>query len=374
MRILLSPGCWSLAFFCLFPIHALAGQGNAPEIAVLHSGALNSFWAENLVQGLARGIGPGAILRREALDADRGEDEEYFDLQHDRLRTTCAAWTPDAVVADGAAAFSFLVRHRDDLFAEVPVVFCNMERPSADWMAWCGDCTGVIESPDMGAALQAVVAMLPETRLIAVITAETVKGARLRREAARAFAPWADRIELRFPGHEPGRRQKLSGAGLLEIVSSLPSRSAVLYCGFGDPATTGHGEPMVGKIARESRAPIFALFGHDFGQGPAGGVIADGIGQGRAVAEVVRRILNGEQASEIPVNTVRPQPVYDLAALARYGLGRANLPDNSRTVNPLPLPEADDDGAGMAWVPGLGLAIGVFVLTLAAVRRSRRKS
>jgi signal transduction histidine kinase len=74
------------------------------------------------------------------------------------------------------------------------------------------------------------------------------------------------------------------------------------------------------------------MFGMLMGTGVVGGFMNDPREHGRAAAALVRRVLSGVAADDIPIGHAEYTPRFDWRVLRRFGIDEARLPPGSRIV------------------------------------------
>ncbi len=85
--------------------------------------------------------------------------------------------------------------------------------------------------------------------------------------------------------------------------------------------------------AHECPVPILTVMDNGLGKGIFGGIVTFADQMGTKAGKIGVRILNGEQAKAIPIDTVHPIPVFDENQLKRWRVERKNLPVKSLIVN-----------------------------------------
>ena len=85
--------------------------------------------------------------------------------------------------------------------------------------------------------------------------------------------------------------------------------------------------------AHECPVPILTVMDNGLGKGIFGGIVTFADQMGTKAGKIGERILNGEQAKAIPIDTVHPIPVFDENQLKRWRVERKNLPVKSLIVN-----------------------------------------
>ncbi len=87
------------------------------------------------------------------------------------------------------------------------------------------------------------------------------------------------------------------------------------------------------EFSNECPVPILTVMDNGLGKGIFGGIVTFADQMGTKAGKIGVRILNGEQAKAIPIDTVHPIPVFDENQLKRWRVERKNLPVKSLIVN-----------------------------------------
>ena len=260
-----------------------------------------------------------------ALDAGRaiGPDEEAAFVAY--LATRFAQPAPDLVVSSGGPAAQFLIRHREQLFAGVPIMptaFESRVLPRA--VLRPGDAM-VGSQLDLSSAFESILAVLPNTRTIAVVVGDTPLERYWRQQLERDSAALAGRVSFVW----------LAGLSLPQMtqrIAALPPHSAVFYALLlVDAAGVPH-ERMeaLGQLRRAAPVPIFGLYENELGQGVVGGPYSSQTRIGHEAARVALRLLNAATPAPPELVTVGMEaPVYDARELRRWGIDESRLPPGS---------------------------------------------
>ena len=157
---------WSLVLLSL-----LAGESRAAEpqrVLMLH-GYNYSFPATTLIAESARKrmqeLSPRPIdIDADFLDLARNTDADYESRITTLLRTKYEKRPPDVVITLGSAALPFIVRHRDEIASNVPVVFTSVSQQNYDALQIPPRITGIISEFDLDKTLALAERLQPETR------------------------------------------------------------------------------------------------------------------------------------------------------------------------------------------------------------------
>ena len=124
----------------------------------------------------------------------------------------------------------------------------------------------------------------------------------------------------------------LSPNELIARTANLPDRSLVLYAwqqARDDQGKVWESGEILSSITKATPVPIFGMSVHSVGRGIIGGHVYTVEAAAGKVAEVVRRIANGERAQDIPVQNVPTVPMFDWRELKRWGISENRLPPGS---------------------------------------------
>lgn len=357
--------CWSLG----------AGPAFASqEIALLHSTPKATVWTDELYAGVKSVLGESSHVSEVFLGSSK-DDDEHFETRFNQIRETWGTLKPAVVMADGALAFAFMRKYREDLFVGAPVVYCGMDRPDSEYLQQCGDCTGIPLDVGVSQTVDFIFTLRPETSTVVGIIDGSSQSVRLRRMVERAMEPYLDRAQVLFPGYEPGDEGGLDLAYLRDVAASVPRSAAVLFLRFEEDNKGDLIDPLdaVRTISSKSSGPLFVVSDEWMVGSPGdvvGGVVVSARAQGKAAGQAVLRILAGEAASDMLIDAESPQPQVDLTSLARFGIAQAVLPAGTVLMNAPEKPSSEEYAVSTGLVIGF---VGVTVLGILFVFMRRRR-
>jgi len=318
------------------PSFASAQQGSR-HILILESNHAADPWAVGVREGLEAVFAPvkdDFSLYFEYLDAKRHPGPEYVSQVLEKtLPFKLAGAHFDLVVFSGNDAFEFGLRHRNDLFAGIPIVFCGIGNFQPSLIASFKGITGVSEWHSYRGTISAALALQPETKEIVVIGSSQTLTGRRNRQILLSWTPmFENRVRFTF-------WDDLSVADLTARLKELTEGSIVLldnfvlyYEGHVLPA-----EKSLQIIRNASPVPIYSLWEFYLGKGIVGGKLINSQNQGRFAASMALKILGGEAPENIPVvSRDANEYMYDYGELKRFNLSMAMLPEPSVVINQPP--------------------------------------
>lgn len=292
-------------------------------------------WSDDIEAGLRDTLiesGRKIELSFEYLDSRRFTYGAQIPSLASSMAVKYARYRPVVVVVSDNAAFDFAVSNRERLFPGVPIVFggYNNVRPAA--VEGISDITGVNEEIDFARTVEMALAVHPNTSTLAfIVSTEDI--------SSRNNASVIDMTVLpRFRDRHAIKVIKdASLEEVRELLQKLPRDSLLFLSGqirnqaAGRTLTPDENGRLITAI---SPFPAYTFWDFHIGTGVIGGRVLRGHDQGRAMAELVLRILDGERAATIPVTMTSPaRHVFDYAVMHRFGIGTADLPSDAVLVN-----------------------------------------
>jgi signal transduction histidine kinase len=228
------------------------------------------------------------------------------------------------LVAQGAASLDFVLRSRGELWPGVPVIFAGVDEETGKRLDLPPDVTGVLYQQPFRNAVTTARMLVPNLKRIAIVGDAWERQA-VRRHYREEIPGFASELEF----------IDLTGLPMTEIrkrVAVLPEDTAIIYTsvtldGAGSTYVPHEGLAAFAELANR---PIVVDVETNIGHGGAGGFVTTPVPVGEAAARLALRILNGEDASRIPVATGDfTRPVFDWRQLQRFGVGESRLPAES---------------------------------------------
>jgi signal transduction histidine kinase len=264
-------------------------------------------------------------LFSEYLDTTRFPGEKQSELLHDYLREKYANQKIDVVVATPDPSLTFLLKYRNDLFQNSPIVFVAVDRPPQEVRAAGPGLTGIIRANTHRKTLDLALNLHPQTKEVFVISGTPEHDKRFETISREELAGYDKRFRITYLTDLPILE-------LLERVKALPQESIILYVWHRSALETEKSLQtfeVLEKIRQVAPVPIYGMGSRNVGYGIVGGYVQDSERNGLEAAEQVRRILNKTPAQEIPVDSAASVPMFDWRELQRFGINESSLPSGS---------------------------------------------
>ena len=255
------------------------------------------------------------------------ENEEFAEAADtslsDSIRIKFANRRLDLVIANTAPALQFVLRHRDELFPNLPVLFAAATPPPALLQGKVAGVTGIVREPSQIETLDLALELHPGTKRLHVVAyAPAVDGFRERVEAT--LATFSSRVAVTY-SNEPTLSE------MLAALERLPADSLLLYMRYS-PVNKGRvifPDELLPEIADAAPVPIYSSLDTNIGKGVVGGMMRSGVADAVRLGEMALRILEGAAPESFPVEAARVRPIFDWRQLRRWGIAESLLPEGS---------------------------------------------
>ncbi|NLV25910.1 MAG: PAS domain S-box protein [Methanomicrobiales archaeon] len=325
----------SIFFLVILSGNPITGAEQTPEtplILFLHSYHPTYIWTNDITDGFLEALGNTAIERRiaiEYLDWKYYQTNKSLVLQEQLIRYKYMNRPVSLIVTSDDAALDFILKRRNYLFPDVPVVFTGLNGYEDLHPYTYANVTGIVSSINPEATLQAMISMFPDTRDIWIVSEDTESG----REISRVIHDATKKIPSGITYHDVGN---ITTHELYDQMKKLPPFSLILIGHWSRDATGEVADisEFAEKLSEISQVPIFNLYDFNIGKGTIGGSILSGRQQGVLAGRMVLEILNGTPADSIPVNlNDSTSYIFDAQVLKKFNIPQESLPPGSTLIN-----------------------------------------
>lgn len=371
--ILLSIG---VILTCFFPGSVSASDHDRKRVLVLHSYHPGLQWTNSINKAIEEVFSEAETvpqLHVEYLDAKRYHDPKYLSYVLEELfQHKLANLSFDLILLSDNDALKFVLKHRNDLFAETPIVFCGVNNFQPAMLVGVKGITGVAEILPPRETIELALRLHPETEaIVAINSTKDVTGREVRELFLAAMSGFQDRVRVDSWDDLPVEE-------LQAKLSRLPESHLVFLNGI---VTDQSGRVFsyveeIQSIRSASPAPLYGYWDFFLGQGIVGGELVSGTMQGRLAAQLALRILGGENPDDIAVISGGANVfMFDYRELKRFAVPMELLPENSIVINrPLPFYEISKKRlwAGLAIMAGLIAVTGVLITNILLRRQAEQ--
>jgi len=366
-----------LLSFCLLLCSSLVNAQNkrAKSVLVLNSYHPGFAWSDGIMEGIKSKLESSRQdlkIDIEYMDTKKTHDSKHYDNLYKLYRHKFNKRNYDLIITSDDNAFYFMLKYHDELFPHKPVVFCGLnylDKPLEDKLSRLSWITGSVEMYNIRKNLDLILRLHPAVKQIVVISDSTLSSKKCKQKIQEAAPSIPASIKFRY------LKEDAYMEDILEQLKVLPTNSIVLLMSFfKDMEGTFYPPEVGGKIISEnSPVPIYSAWDFYLGHGITGGLITSGKAQGEMAAKISLRVMNGENASDIPISK-EPANYYmfDYDQLKRFDIKLSGLPKGSIVINRPHSLYLDHRGLFWGIVTSIGgLSLIILVLVINIIRRIR---
>jgi len=273
---------------------------------------------------LKAGSSAPITLYSERLEYSHFKGPEYERLLHTFIKEKYREKPIGIIIAVGFDALQFAVALRSELDTRPPIVFSSIDDRVAAQLKLPPDVTGTTLRATVQDAVIAAKALVPRLRQIAVI------GDPLPQQTYRRH--YQQELQDLAGGPTYSDLTGLTMREVLNRVASLSADTAIFYTTFSYDRDGMRYDPndALALVAQTANRPIVIDQETRLGHGGAGGFLLQAAPIGEETGRRVLRILNGERASQIPIEAGKFfKPVFDWRELRRWNVSEGSLPSGS---------------------------------------------
>ena len=324
----------ALAAMQLLCAHAGAASASGNDydghfnIVIIHSSNIFAplIIAEDrhMREALERRIDRGITFFVEALDTLRFDQSTIESEFLTQLRRKYRNQHIDLFLAVGIEALRFAQRSRAEIRPGTPILFYNVATDAIGRFPLEPGVTGALLKYDVAGTLDLAMRLQPRARRIVVVGGQTEFDKDWLRRARETLTPYESKLNVSYLNN-------LALPEILENLRKLDADTIVIFLTMVRDATgRNYQTPIVAKqVAEASRAPVYGVLETTFGQGIVGGVMASFAVHGTLAGELAARLLAGEKADSIPLQTSSVGPIIDWRQIQRWRLDVERLPPRS---------------------------------------------
>ena len=314
---------------------------------------------------------PAVDMFPEYFDFARFPAEQSDTILAPYLRDRYAGKKIDLVLTVTGLALDFALRHRDELFPGVPIVFMVMDPKDVDSSRLPADVVGVAVHMDVADTVALALRLQPGAREIVVVSGASELDKKFLLEATPTLNSFSNRIKWRAVA---GR----SLAETIDEVRRVPRENIVLELTV---IRDGKGRALSNpEVARQlvpvSQAPVYGITGTVLGTGVVGGALVDFSVYARQTSDLALKVLTGQHVDQGLQATDTPNPIMvDWQALKHWNLAEARLPAGATVIGRIPtLWQSHRDWIVAIFAVSLAQFITIAALLLQLARRRRSEA
>jgi signal transduction histidine kinase len=270
---------------------------------------------------------PSVAIYAERLDLNVFTGPHYYEILETYIAGKYSDIPIGVIVAIGAKALQYAYSIRTHTGSMTPIVFAGVAAPAVDLATLPTKVTGRTVEASLATMVTTARALVPELKQVFLL-GDPLERQSYRSHFANELASVGSDLELVNWTGLPVRVLK-------ERLSKLPMNAAILYTTIN---VDGDGRLFTPRealrvLSREANRPIVVDIETFLGHGGTGGFVFHPAIVGQETAQLVSRILRGEDASKMAITpSAAITPAFDWNELQRWKVSEAQLPTGSEIL------------------------------------------
>ena len=287
---------------------------------------------QSQIEGIKDGIDDNTTVDYEFMDTKRVDDDTSRQMFYEGLKYRMSKVEPyDVVILGDDAALRFAMENREELFADIPLVFEGVnDEKLALTVSEDPLITGVLEKLSVEKNIDFARALMPDAKKVVAILDDTVTG---QAERERFFSYQEKYPDLEFVEINSS---ELTGSKLKQRISQVGKNNILIYIVMTEDADGKHysNKEAVKVITSAARTPVFRMVDGGIGEGILGGNVVSMYKSGEIAAGIAMDIINGKETQKIGVVVDSPN-IYcvDQQIMEKYELDMDLIPEETEIVN-----------------------------------------
>jgi PAS domain S-box-containing protein len=285
---------------------------------------LNVAFDSGLQGALKSSAGTTVDYYSEFMDSRRFSSEADLVLMREYLRQKYATRKIGVIVAFGSAAAELLMKNREDLFPDVPVVFCATDGPQLQVSGPHPSLTGLVWGTDHRATLELALRLHPATTDVFVVLDPPPETSIFSTELQEELRAFDRKASLHYLVDLPTQ-------DVIAKLNAAPPTSILLYVRQARDLA-GHrvsSTDALKLIADAVNMPTYGAYDAYLGAGIIGGYTFSSPANGARVGDMALRIVSGANIDSIPIERALTVPQFDWRQLQRWHIRDSQLPTGS---------------------------------------------
>ena len=302
------------------------------RILLLHSYHQGMQWTQDIEQGIKETLEKRISnyeLYIEYMDTKRFDYQSMAQKLNQIYEAKYKDMPPDLIITSDDNALKFILDYGREIFPYTPVTFCGVNNLNEKKLSKSKYITGITEEASIKNTIELILDIHKNLDNIVVINDQTPTGLANKKELKQIIPDFESKVEFKY-------WQNFSMKEIQQKLKDLEQGTAVLLLSFNRDRLnqTFTYQETINRLTPYTQVPIYSVWDFYLGEGIVGGKLISGFNQGRIVADITTKILQG-YSTEINAST-KYQPnqyKFDYRQLQRFNISQDKLPANSIIVN-----------------------------------------
>lgn len=236
----------------------------------------------------------------------------------------------DAVIVGDDAALGFVIKHQNEYFDKMPIVFEGIsgetlldEVTSNEYISGVSEVFSLVETIEFAEKIYS-----KASKVVAIVD-NSISG---KNSEQQFYDCRAEFPELTFSDINCS---ELTESEIIEQVSALDESSILLYmmCSINKDGYRYTSPESIGMITQNAKIPAFRALESDVGDGVLGGMVISTENMGYRAGMMTGKVLEGASLSDMPIEQADRYFLFDHDVMERFELNENIFPANALYIN-----------------------------------------
>lgn len=325
----------TLFLLCLNLSNYVYAEGSIEQKNVLIINSYNQglTWSKDETAGVIDTLkksGYNLSISMEDMDWKNYPTDENIQQLYDYFLYKYQNKAIDILIATDDAALEFVLKNRENLFSNAPVVFCGVNQNGVTRItSGYKNFTGTLEEVDPTDTIKMALNINPSLKNVYILFDNSESGVSTGEIVV-------DKIKSMNMNLNTIPLNNLSYDELIKYVRSFDRDSIILVTTYYSDVNGKivEFENVSREVSKNSSVPVYHLYDLGLNNGAFGGIMMSGKLQGESAANLAIRMLEGENINNIPVLSLKTtRKVFDFQQLKRFNIALNGIPKDSEVIN-----------------------------------------
>jgi diguanylate cyclase (GGDEF)-like protein len=316
------------------PSPAHASEEEEPKnILILNSYHSGFTWTDDQTDGIISSLDASNLtynISTEYLDWKRYPSQENLELCYQSMKLKYQKQKIDIIICTDDTAFSFATQYRNELFSDAPIVFSGINTKGLETLGTNEtNFTGVLEVIDPKSTIEAALSINPSIDTIYLIYDNTESGISTGTLCIQAAREIDSNLKIRSLNN-------LTSDEIINEVEHASKNTMILVTTYSVDHNNQYiyHQQFCEELYDVSPVPIYHIYDFANNHGVLGGYLTSGRLQGEEAGKLAVQILQGADASSIPIiQKGSNHYIFDYSLIKEYKLDISNFPKGSTFFN-----------------------------------------
>ena len=317
--------------FSLLLIINLCANTTTKEVLLLHSYHKGYKWSDDISKSIEKNLSEEKNINISTIymDTKKISNESYYRTLKNLYSEQFKNRKFDLIIASDNNALEFLRDEKDDLFPNVPILFCGINNFQYSLLNGFDKITGVVEQVDLENNFSLIRKLHPTLKKLYIINDDSNTGLEMKKNLTPIIEKYSQFFDIEYI-----KNTKMED--IKEKVTKAKKDTAILFVllhkdKIGNRFTY---KESLKNIKNISEIPIYGLWDFYLNYGVVGGLLTSAKAQGDAVSAMALDILNGKAIKNIPVLEKSPNVyIFDYKELKRFDIDISKHVNNYVMIN-----------------------------------------